>query len=89
MSSDPDTTFWAIIAGMSGTVVGVIITAIGHLFQSHASMAQLVDARIRILIEGYENRIVDLQEEIRRLEVKVDALTKTLQDERSRTGLGA
>jgi len=37
-------------------------------------MAALVDSRIRMLIDGYERRIADLQEEIQRLEAKVDAL---------------
>ena len=52
-------------------------------------MAALVDARIRMLIEGYEKRIADLQNEIRKLETKVDALTVALDEERRRTGFGA
>ncbi|HUB63152.1 MAG TPA: hypothetical protein VL996_01670 [Methylocella sp.] len=72
-----------------GAAVGACSTALGNIFRSRASMAALVDARIRILIEGYEKRIADLQNEIRKLETKVDALTVALDEERRRTGFGA
>ncbi len=83
-----DSNYWAALTGIGGLVVGSIGTALGHLFNSRASMAALVDARIRMLIDGYERRIVDLQDEIRRLEGKVDALTATLDEERARSSLG-
>jgi DNA anti-recombination protein RmuC len=51
-------------------------------------MAALVDARIRLLIDGYELRIADLQDEIWRLESKVDALTNALEEKRTRGVLG-
>jgi flagellar biosynthesis chaperone FliJ len=46
-------------------------------------MAALVDARIRMLIDGYERRIADLQDEIQRFEGKVDALTNALVEARA------
>ncbi|HUI19923.1 MAG TPA: hypothetical protein VLZ74_02610 [Methylocella sp.] len=87
MASDVgDSNYWAALTGIGGLVIGAVGTALGHLFNSRASMAALVDARIRILIDGYERRIADLQDEIGRLEGKVDGLTTTLEEERARTG---
>ncbi len=51
-------------------------------------MASLIDARIRILIESYEKRIAAMQDEIVKLEEKVDALTAALEDARTRRGMG-
>jgi prefoldin subunit 5 len=39
----------------------------------------LIDSRIRTLIEGYDKHINDLQEEIQKLEAKVNALTAELE----------
>ncbi|HXW72380.1 MAG TPA: bZIP transcription factor [Methylocella sp.] len=69
-----DQSFWTVTAAVCGAFVGSIGTIIGHLVRGRASMAALVDSRIRMLIDGYERRIADLQEEIQRLEAKVDAL---------------
>jgi phosphate uptake regulator len=82
MASDipNDQGFWAIAAAVCGAIIGSFGTTIGHLFRSRASMAALVDARIRMLIDGYERRIGDLQEEIKRLEDKVDALSTQLEE---------
>jgi hypothetical protein len=73
------------VAGI-GAAVGIIGTIFTALINKQHPMAALVDARIRLLIEGYERRINELQSEIAMLELKVDALTKEL--ERSRTGPG-
>jgi hypothetical protein len=82
-----DQNIWTVVAAVVGALIGSIGTMFGHLFRSRASMAALVDARIRLLIDGYERRISDLQDEIRRLEGKVDALTNALEEERMRSEL--
>jgi hypothetical protein len=65
--------------GVFGAVIGVVGTVLTALINRQAPMAALVDARIRVLIESYEIRIVELQEEVVKLEGKVDALTKALE----------
>jgi uncharacterized small protein (DUF1192 family) len=84
----PDQAWWNIFIAGCSFAGGSLLTFLGHLFQSRASMAALVDARIRLLIKGYESRIADLQDEIKRLEDKVDALTKALDEERTQKGFG-
>jgi hypothetical protein len=82
--------FW-ITAGTSmglGGIFGSISTVIISLIRHRGSMASLIDARIRILIESYEKRIAELQNEIMMLEQKVDALTVALDDAKSRRGFG-
>lgn len=85
MSSDPNTWETVGVAGI-GAAVGIVGTIFTALINKQHPMAALVDARIRLLIEGYERRINELQSEIAKLELKVDALTKEL--ERARAGLG-
>ena len=82
--------FW-ITAGTSvglGGVFGSISTVVITLIRHRGSMASLIDARIRILIESYEKRIAGLQQEILNLEQKVDALTAALEEARARRGFG-
>jgi hypothetical protein len=50
-------------------------------------MSSLIDARIRILIDGYEKRIAELQQEVIKLEQKLDAHT-ALEEGRPRPGFG-
>ncbi|HUB64376.1 MAG TPA: hypothetical protein VL996_08015 [Methylocella sp.] len=83
----PDQGYWTVVAAICGAAIGAGGTALNNIFRSRSSMAALVDARIRMLIDGYEKRIADLQDEIRRLEGKVDALTNVLEEERLRNGL--
>jgi predicted RNase H-like nuclease (RuvC/YqgF family) len=85
MTGDANTWETVGVAGL-GAAVGIVGTIITALINKQHPMAALVDARIRLLIEGYERRINELQSEIAQLELKVDALTKEL--ERARTGLG-
>ena len=82
MASDlpTDQNFWTVAVAIGGAIFGVIGTLIGHLFRSRASMAALVDSRIRILIDGYERRIVDLRTEIKSLEGKIDDLSSRLDE---------
>jgi uncharacterized small protein (DUF1192 family) len=82
MAVESDQGFWTVAAAICGAM-GAIGTSICQLFRSRASMAALVDARIRMLIDGYERRIADLQDEIQRLEGKVDALTNALVEARA------
>jgi hypothetical protein len=82
--------FW-ITAGTSvglGGIFGSISTIVVTLLRHRGSMASLIDARIRILIESYEKRIAAMQDEIVKLEEKVDALTAALEDARTRRGMG-
>jgi len=53
-----------------------------------ASMRALVDRRIEMSIEGDESQIDDLQDEIAKLEAKIDALTMALDESRPRRGFG-
>lgn len=84
-----DGNFWATIgaAGIGG-IIGVVGTIVTALINRQQPMAALVDARIRMLIEGYERRINELQGEILKLEQKVDALTQELELARARSPLG-
>jgi hypothetical protein len=75
-------------AGGLGALIGVLGTIFTAMINRQAPMAALVDARIRMLIEGYESRINDLQEEIAKLESKIDALTLALNEAQTRRGLG-
>ena len=80
-ASDVDvwTSLWT---GGIGATLGVLGTVIVALINRQPPMAALIDARIRILIEGYEKHVTDLQAEIRKLEAKVDALTRALEEAR-------
>jgi hypothetical protein len=62
-----------------GGIFGSISTVIIALVRYRGSMSSLIDARIRILIESYEKRIVDLQDEIVKLQQKIDTLTGALE----------
>jgi uncharacterized protein YlxW (UPF0749 family) len=71
-----------LLSGSAGAVLGIFGTIIVALINRQPPMAALIDARIRTLIEGYEKHVGDLQTEIRKLETKVDALTKALEEAR-------
>lgn len=87
MSADTGNLGTAAVAGI-GAIIGIIGTILTALINKQHPMAALVDARIRLLIEGYERKINELQAEITVLELKVDALTKELQRSRTDSGLG-
>lgn len=72
-----------LLSGSAGAVLGILGTVIVALINRQPPMAALIDARIRMLIEGYEKHINDLQTEIRKLETKVDALTDALEQARA------
>lgn len=69
-------------SGLLGAALGALGTVIVALINRQPPMASLIDARIRTLIEGYEKHVNDLQLEIQKLEAKVDALTKALDEAR-------
>ena len=80
MSVPEGNDIWATIgAGGIGTALGVFGTIVVALINRQPPMAVLIDSRIRTLIEGYDKHINDLQEEIRKLEAKVNALTAELE----------
>lgn len=79
-----DGSSWSTVAaGVLGAVIGVVGTILAALINRQPPLAALVDARIRVLIESYEGRICELQQEVLRLEAKVDALTNALHHARS------
>ncbi|VTZ49241.1 conserved hypothetical protein [Methylocella tundrae] len=87
--ADPDAAMWTTIgAGSIGTALGVFGTIIVAMINRQPPMAVLVDARIRTLIEGYEKHVNDLQQEIQKLEAKVNALTKALEEAKASRGIG-
>ena len=75
-------------SGLLGAALGVVGTVIVALINRQPPMAVLIDARIRTLIEGYDKHVSDLQLEIQKLEAKVDALTKALEEARAERGAG-
>ncbi len=80
----PEGDIWtAVGAGGLGTALGILGTIIVALINRQPPMAALIDSRIRTLIEGYEKHVDDLQREIRKLERKVDALTRALEEART------
>lgn len=80
-----DSSIWGTlsVAGV-GAALGVLGTILTALINRQQPMAALVDARIRLLIERYERRIIELEAEIAKLEQKVNALTKDLDRSRAR-----
>jgi hypothetical protein len=75
-------------AGSLGAILGSLAIIVAALIKRQSPMAALIDARIRTLIEGYEKRINDLQQEIEKLEGKVDTLTKALAEARKDSPCG-
>ncbi len=69
--------------GSLGAILGSLAIIIAALIRRQSSMAALIDARIRTLIEVYEKRIDGLQREIEKLECKVDILTAALEKARN------
>jgi hypothetical protein len=91
MAANDGDIWYNLLSGSAGAVLGIFGTIIVALINRQPPMAALIDARIRMLIEGYEKHISDLRTEIRKLEMKVDALTKALEQarmERAARGLG-
>lgn len=79
--TDSNGAIWSTLgAGGFGALIGVMGTIVTALINRQPPMAAMIDARIRTLIEGYEKRINDLQHEIAKLESKVDALTRALDE---------
>lgn len=76
-------------AGGLGALIGVVGTIVTALINRQPPLAAVVDARIRVLIEGYERRVTELQQEVARLEAKVDALTRALAAARLQKGWAA
>ncbi|MEJ0095720.1 MAG: hypothetical protein WDN46_20625 [Methylocella sp.] len=75
--------------GSLGAILGSLAIIIAALIRRQSSMAALIDARIRTLIEVYERRINDLQREIEKLESKVDILSEALEKARNQPPGGA
>jgi hypothetical protein len=83
MMMESNSAIWNTLgAGGVGAMIGVVGTILTALINRQPPMAAMIDARIRTLIEGYEKRISDLQHEITKLEGKIDALTRALEEAR-------
>ena len=82
--------FWPTLgAGLLGTFIGAAATIAAAFINRQPTLAAVVDARIKALIESYEQTIRELRAEIGRLENKIDILTKELHEERARRGFGS
>jgi hypothetical protein len=77
----------AVGAGGLGALIGIVGTILTALINRQAPLAAVVDARIKVLIDGYERRIEQLEHKVAKLEVKVDLLTKALDEVRARKGV--
>lgn len=89
MMTDGSGGLWSTVgAGGFGALIGVAGTILTAMINRQPPMVAMIDARIRTLIEGYERRISDLQREIAKLEGKIDALTRALDEARVHRGLG-
>lgn len=77
----------AVGAGGLGALIGIVGTILTALINRQAPLAAVVDARIRVLIDGYERRIEQLEHKVAKLETKVDLLTKALDEVRARKGV--
>ena len=87
--TDSNGNIWSALgAGGVGAMIGVMGTILTAVINRQPAMAAMIDARIRTLIEGYEKRINDLQHEIAKLESKVDALTRALDEAHLGHGVG-
>jgi hypothetical protein len=87
--TDSGGNLWSTVgAGGFGALIGVAGTILTAMINRQPPMAAMIDARIRTLIEGYERRISDLRHEITKLEGKIDALTRALDEARIHRGLG-
>jgi hypothetical protein len=75
-------------AGSLGAIIGAVAIIVVALIKRQPPMAALIDARIRLLIEGYEKRIAELKDEIDDLEAKVGVLTHQLEAAREQRGFG-
>ncbi len=75
-------------AGSLGAIIGAVAIIVVALIKRQPPMAALIDARIRLLIEGYEKRIAELKDEIDDLETKVGVLTHQLESAREQRGFG-
>jgi hypothetical protein len=65
-----DTVWATIIAGLFGTLVGAMATVFAALINRKPSLAVVIDARIRVLIETYEKTIAELRGEIASLRAR-------------------
>jgi peptidoglycan hydrolase CwlO-like protein len=79
--------FWAtFIAGLFGTLVAAIATIFAALINRKPSLAAVIDARIRVLIETYEKTIAELRSEVGKLESKIDVYERTIWELRDHIG---
>jgi hypothetical protein len=88
MTDNSGNVWGALGAGGFGALIGVVGTILTAMINRQPPMAAMIDARMRTLIEGYERRICDLQREVTKLQGRIDALTRALDDARMHRGLG-
>ncbi len=74
----------SLLTGGGGMIGGFLIALVNR----GPALQQAVDARLKTLIEAYENRIKDLSEHILRLEAKIETLERRLSEEQSARGFG-
>jgi hypothetical protein len=79
----------AVGAGGLGALIGIVGTILTALINRQAPLAAIVDARIRVLIDGYERRIEQLEHKVTKLETEVELLTRALDEVYARKGFVA
>jgi hypothetical protein len=77
------------ITGAIGTTAGILGTIGIALINRKPALNAAVDARLRTLIDGYEQRVTDLTQEVISLRNEVVSLRKALDAGRGPTGFGA
>lgn len=68
---DPNGPWIPVLSGALGGILGVIGTVMTALIHNQNSTQSFVDARMRLLIESYENRIADLERQVKQLEAEI------------------
>jgi len=80
--TDTHDTWIPIATGAAGTLAGVVGTIIVALINRQSPLAAIVDQRVKFLIEHYEKRLGDMDEELEDVKSKLAQVTLELAEER-------
>ncbi len=73
-----DSIWMTLSAGISGALIGAAATITAALITRQPTLTDVIDGRIKVLLETYERTIRDLRAEVERLEDKVECLSTEL-----------
>jgi hypothetical protein len=73
-----DSIWMTLSAGISGALIGAAATITAALITRQPTLTDVIDGRIKVLLETYERTIRDLRAEVGLLEDKVDYLSTEL-----------